>query len=110
MTVGIIAVANADYNPKQWWRYSDGVREVIGESIAYIYAKFFFIRQRRCPTKSRRKRLRHLVDMLGTWMSLVKSCLDAIQAYGGLGFNVRVGVIEVPRPWLPFSTLMALKE
>jgi uncharacterized SAM-binding protein YcdF (DUF218 family) len=40
--VGIIAVANPDYNPKYWWRYSDGVREVIGESIAYIYARLFF--------------------------------------------------------------------
>jgi len=40
--VGIIAAPNPDYNPKYWWRYSDGVREVIGESIAYIYAKFFF--------------------------------------------------------------------
>ena len=69
VTVGIIAVSNPDYDPKQWWRYSDGVREVTGESIAYIYAKFFFIRPRRCPTKSRRKRVRHLVDMLGTWMS-----------------------------------------
>src|SRR6266487_1831799 len=42
VAVGIIAVSNPDYNPTQWWRYSDGVREVIGESIAYIYAKFFF--------------------------------------------------------------------
>ena len=42
MTVGIIAVSNPDYNPGQWWRYSDGVREVIGESIAYVYARFFF--------------------------------------------------------------------
>ncbi len=56
LTVGIIAVSNPDYNPIQWWRYSDGVREVIGESIVYIYPKFFFIRPRRCPTKSRRKR------------------------------------------------------
>src|SRR5437868_14466756 len=56
VTVAIIAVSNADYNPKQWWRYSDGVREVIGESIAYIYAKFFFIRPHCCPAKSRRKR------------------------------------------------------
>jgi hypothetical protein len=40
--VGIIAVANPDYNPKYWWRYSEGVREVIGESIAYIYARLFF--------------------------------------------------------------------
>jgi hypothetical protein len=42
VAVGIIAVPNPDYNPKDWWRYSDGVREVIGESIAYIYARFFF--------------------------------------------------------------------
>jgi DUF218 domain len=42
VTVGIIAVSNPDYNPKDWWRYSDGVRDVIGESIAYIYARFFF--------------------------------------------------------------------
>jgi hypothetical protein len=42
VTIGIIAVSNPDYDPKDWWRYSDGVREVIDESIAYIYAKFFF--------------------------------------------------------------------
>jgi DUF218 domain len=42
VTVGIIAVANPDYDPKDWWRYSDGFREVMGESLAYIYARFFF--------------------------------------------------------------------
>jgi uncharacterized SAM-binding protein YcdF (DUF218 family) len=42
VTIGVIAVSNPDYNPGDWWRYSDGVREVIGESIAYIYARFFF--------------------------------------------------------------------
>ena len=42
VTVGVTAISNPDYNPKQWWRYSDGIREVIGESIAYINAKFFF--------------------------------------------------------------------
>jgi DUF218 domain len=40
--IGIISVSNPDYDPKQWWRYSDGVREVIGETIAYVYARFFF--------------------------------------------------------------------
>ena len=40
--VGVIAAPNPDYDPKYWWRYSDGVREVIGESIAYIYARLFF--------------------------------------------------------------------
>jgi len=41
-TIGIIAVPDPDYDAKHWWRYSEGVREVLGESIAYIYAKFFF--------------------------------------------------------------------
>jgi len=56
---GIIAVSNPDYDPKQWWRYSDGVREVTGESIAYIYTKFFFY-----PSASlaENERLRYLVD------------------------------------------------
>jgi uncharacterized SAM-binding protein YcdF (DUF218 family) len=40
--VGVIAISNPDYNPRQWWHYSDGVREVISESIAYVYARFFF--------------------------------------------------------------------
>jgi len=40
--VGIISIPNPDYDAKRWWRYSDGVREAIGESIAYIYAKLLF--------------------------------------------------------------------
>ena len=40
--IGLIAGENPDYDPRYWWRYSDGVREVIEESIAYIYARFFF--------------------------------------------------------------------
>lgn len=42
VTVGIIAVPNPDYDPDHWWQYSEGVREVVGESIAYVYARFFF--------------------------------------------------------------------
>lgn len=40
--VGIIAVPNPDYDARRWWRYSEGFREVVGETIAYVYAKFFF--------------------------------------------------------------------
>jgi uncharacterized SAM-binding protein YcdF (DUF218 family) len=40
--VGIISVPNPDYDPARWWRYSEGVRQVLSESIAYVYAKFFF--------------------------------------------------------------------
>jgi hypothetical protein len=42
VTVGIIAAPNPDYDPKHWWRSSDGFREVIGEGIAYVYARLFF--------------------------------------------------------------------
>ncbi|MDZ8056578.1 MAG: ElyC/SanA/YdcF family protein [Aulosira sp. ZfuVER01] len=41
MKVGAIAAKTQDYNPKQWWRSSQGVRTVIDEAIAYIYAQFF---------------------------------------------------------------------
>jgi uncharacterized SAM-binding protein YcdF (DUF218 family) len=40
--VGIIAVPNPDYDSGQWWRYSEGVKEVVSEGVAYVYAKFFF--------------------------------------------------------------------
>jgi hypothetical protein len=40
--IGIIAVPDPDYDPHHWWRYSEGVREILGESIAYLYAKFLF--------------------------------------------------------------------
>lgn len=40
--VGIIAVPNPDYDARRWWRYSEGVRAVLGECIAYVYARLFF--------------------------------------------------------------------
>ena len=33
---------NNEYDPKRWWCYSEGVREILGETIAYVYARFFF--------------------------------------------------------------------
>ena len=42
VNVGVIAVPSPDYDAKRWWRYSEGVQEVIGETVAYIYAKFLF--------------------------------------------------------------------
>jgi uncharacterized SAM-binding protein YcdF (DUF218 family) len=42
LRVGVIGVPSPDYDPKQWWKYSEAVREVIGEGIAYIYAVLFF--------------------------------------------------------------------
>jgi len=37
--VGIISIPNPDYDSRRWWYYSEGVEEVIQESIGYIYAK-----------------------------------------------------------------------
>jgi uncharacterized SAM-binding protein YcdF (DUF218 family) len=40
--VGIIAVSNPDYDRKHWWRYSQGIKEVVSEAIAYLYGKLLF--------------------------------------------------------------------
>jgi len=40
--VGIISMPNPDYDAKHWWRSSEGVREIIDESVAYLYARFLF--------------------------------------------------------------------
>jgi DUF218 domain len=40
--VGVIAIPSPDYDANHWWRYSEGVREVIGEGIGYLYVKFLF--------------------------------------------------------------------
>ena len=42
VTVGIIAVPNPDYDARRWWRYSEGVKDVVSEGIAYLYARLFF--------------------------------------------------------------------
>ena len=40
--VGVIAVADPEFDPDHWWRTSEGVRGVIGEVIAYLYARLLF--------------------------------------------------------------------
>lgn len=40
--IGIIAMQSPVYDPRHWWRTSEGVRDVLGESVAYIYARCFF--------------------------------------------------------------------
>lgn len=41
-SIGIIAVQNPDYDGRRWWRYSEGVKDVSSEAIAYMYARFLF--------------------------------------------------------------------
>lgn len=38
--IGVIAAATDNYNPKRWWASSGGVRSIMSEGIAYIYARF----------------------------------------------------------------------
>jgi len=40
--VGVIAVPPDDYDPRRWWTSSQGVRLVIGEVLAYGYARVLF--------------------------------------------------------------------
>jgi uncharacterized SAM-binding protein YcdF (DUF218 family) len=40
--VGIIAVANVDYPSNRWWHYSQGLKNVVSEFAAYLYARLLF--------------------------------------------------------------------
>lgn len=40
--VGITSIPSREYDPRHWWRYSAGVRGVVDEAIAYVYARFLF--------------------------------------------------------------------
>ncbi|MBU0486452.1 MAG: YdcF family protein [Bacteroidetes bacterium] len=40
--VGVISVADERYNPSRWWSNSSGVRTVIDELVAWLYAMFLF--------------------------------------------------------------------
>jgi uncharacterized SAM-binding protein YcdF (DUF218 family) len=49
VAVGVIAVPNPDYDANHWWSYSEGVKDVVSEAFAYIYARLFFIPPQRDP-------------------------------------------------------------
>lgn len=40
--VGIIPISNPDYDGNRWWRYSEGVKDVVTESASYLYARLLF--------------------------------------------------------------------
>ena len=40
--IGIIAVRRREYDPTWWWKYSEGVKEVVSEGLAYVYARLQF--------------------------------------------------------------------
>jgi hypothetical protein len=40
--IGVIALDDPSYDPFHWWRSSEGIREIMGETAAYLYARVFF--------------------------------------------------------------------
>ncbi len=42
VAVGVISVPVRSYDVRHWWRYSEGVKEVLSEGAAYLYARFLF--------------------------------------------------------------------
>jgi len=42
VSVGVIAIQNPDYDARRWWRYSTGLKEVVSEVAAYVYARLLF--------------------------------------------------------------------
>ena len=42
VVVGVTAIPSRDFDPAHWWRSSSGVRDVIGETLAYAYARLLF--------------------------------------------------------------------
>jgi hypothetical protein len=39
--VGVISVENRDYESAHWWRYSSGIKTILGETLAVLYAWLF---------------------------------------------------------------------
>ena len=42
VAVGVIAIPNPDYDAKRWWRYSEGLKDVLSEAATYVYARLLF--------------------------------------------------------------------
>ncbi len=45
VTIGVVAVSPEEYDTEHWWRSSQGVRVVVGEALAYGYARLLFWRE-----------------------------------------------------------------
>src|ERR1051326_125628 len=49
-SIGVIAIVPFDYNKGNWWRSSQGFREVTSEMFAYFYAKILFHPPKKGPS------------------------------------------------------------
>jgi hypothetical protein len=41
-SIGVTCLEESSYDADDWYTCSDGVRSVMGEFIAYVYARLFF--------------------------------------------------------------------
>jgi uncharacterized SAM-binding protein YcdF (DUF218 family) len=42
VSIGVISIPDPEYDASHWWRYSEGVKEVVSECAGYFYARFLF--------------------------------------------------------------------
>ena len=42
VSIGAISIPDYKYDSSRWWRYSEGVKEVISEGAAYLYSRLLF--------------------------------------------------------------------
>jgi len=42
VAVGVTSIPSGEYDPEYWWQSSEGVRTVVGETLAYGYARLLF--------------------------------------------------------------------
>ena len=40
--IGVVAVTNEEYDSRHWWKYSEGVKEIVSEGVAYLYDRLAF--------------------------------------------------------------------
>ncbi len=40
VTVGVTSIPSRQYDPERWWQSSEGMKDVVGETLAYGYALF----------------------------------------------------------------------
>jgi len=40
--IGVVALQDKTYDASHWWRSSEGVRDVLSETLAYLYARLLF--------------------------------------------------------------------
>jgi hypothetical protein len=43
VAIGVLALEDSAYDPEHWWQSSEGIKQVLSETAAYLYARLFFL-------------------------------------------------------------------